>query len=239
MSVKIGTVVRSRPMAHADHFDAESFDADLSSGGSSCCGVASLSIVLSACKQEFVSEDSTFALFPIGLTVAKQPVELAVRKNGLTLQELGHLADNLPGVCNAWPVTHANALGGVDEMRQVLRAALDAHRETRTCESANIFELSKNAVYPLVNYHMGTLGQRPWAGHISPIAGYHAASDSFLVLDVWFHSDPVRLHGLHHPHHLTRLTVMMFARHDIHPVLLLLFSYGPQACNCLLQFPVC
>ena len=38
---------------------------------------------------------------------------------------------------------------------------------------------------------MSELGKTPWAGHVSPIAAYHEPSDSFLVLDVWFHSQPV------------------------------------------------
>ena len=37
----------------------------------------------------------------------------------------------------------------------------------------------------VLNYHMSTLGQVPFGGHLSPIAAYHSASDSLLVMDVW------------------------------------------------------
>ena len=45
--------------------------------------------------------------------------------------------------------------------------------------------------YPLLNYQMSELGQEPWGGHVSPIAAYHAGADAFLLLDVWFHTEPV------------------------------------------------
>ena len=45
--------------------------------------------------------------------------------------------------------------------------------------------------YALLNYHMGDLGQQPWGGHVSPVAAFHAESDSFLILDCWFHSCPL------------------------------------------------
>ena len=37
----------------------------------------------------------------------------------------------------------------------------------------------------LLNYHMGTAGQRPFGGHISPLGAYHRESRRLLVLDVW------------------------------------------------------
>ena len=43
----------------------------------------------------------------------------------------------------------------------------------------------------LLNYHMSTLGQRPFGGHVSPVAAYHAPTDSFLVMDTWPRTEPV------------------------------------------------
>ena len=47
----------------------------------------------------------------------------------------------------------------------------------------------------LVNYHMTTAGQRPFGGHFSPLAAYHAPSGRFLVLDVWPDTGPCWLNG--------------------------------------------
>jgi len=40
----------------------------------------------------------------------------------------------------------------------------------------------------VLNYHMSTLGQVPFGGHLSPVAAYHEATDSLLIMDVW-HTD--------------------------------------------------
>ena len=37
----------------------------------------------------------------------------------------------------------------------------------------------------VLNYHMSTLGQVPFGGHLSPVAAYHGATDCLLILDVW------------------------------------------------------
>jgi hypothetical protein len=41
-----------------------------------------------------------------------------------------------------------------------------------------------------VNYHMSTAGQPPPYGHFSPLSDYHGPSDSFLVMDVWYETEP-------------------------------------------------
>ena len=43
----------------------------------------------------------------------------------------------------------------------------------------------------LLNYHMSTLGQTPFGGHVSPVAAYHAPTDSFLIMDTWPQTEPV------------------------------------------------
>ena len=37
----------------------------------------------------------------------------------------------------------------------------------------------------ILNYHMTTLGQVPFGGHLSPIAAYHQTTDTVLIMDVW------------------------------------------------------
>ena len=37
----------------------------------------------------------------------------------------------------------------------------------------------------ILNYHMTTLGQVPFGGHLSPIAAYHQRTDTVLIMDVW------------------------------------------------------
>jgi hypothetical protein len=95
----------------------------------------------------------------------------------VTLQ-LAEIVDHVPGLTNARPPLHggsADELGDIDATRACLRAEL---------------ALSPGRLV-LLNYHMGTLGQSPWGGHVSPLAGYHAGSDSFLILDVWFYTAPL------------------------------------------------
>ena len=47
----------------------------------------------------------------------------------------------------------------------------------------------------LLNYHMSTAGQRPFGGHFSPLAAFHAPSGRFLVLDVWPQTAPCWVSG--------------------------------------------
>ena len=43
----------------------------------------------------------------------------------------------------------------------------------------------------ILNYHMTTLGQSPYGGHLSPLAAYHAPTDTVLLLDCWHATEPV------------------------------------------------
>ena len=108
-----------------------------------------------------------------------------VRKAGVTLPEMGRLLDGLglphviqhargtPGTRG--PATRAEAESALMlEATRALRKALHAAPMSAT----------------LVNYHMGVAGHRPFGGHFSPLAAYHAPSDRFLVLDCWPRTEP-------------------------------------------------
>ena len=84
-------------------------------------------MIRSATAGQFLTEDEIFSSLPGGLQLGGRPAELVVRSSGVTLAELGLLADAIPGLCNARSVTHADRLGGTDGMRQALRAALASH----------------------------------------------------------------------------------------------------------------
>ena len=153
--------------------------------GSSCCGVCSTSIVYSALQRRWINEDDTFALLPVELMLSGKSAEATVRERGVTLEQLASIVDSLPGIKTTQPCVHGDHLS-VDDTRAMLRRAL-ASVPPLTDDDAAVAD----ETYVLYNYQMSELGETPWAGHVSPIAAYHEPSDSFLVLDCWFHTMPV------------------------------------------------
>jgi len=70
----------------------------------------------------------------------------------------------------------------------------------RSSQAPSAKDLAKNQILSnlhiphvrvILNYDMSTAGQTPWAGHFSGIAAYHSGTDSFLVMDVWMHTQPL------------------------------------------------
>lgn len=100
---------------------------------------------------------------------------------GVTLDGLAGILRSLGVACTAERARgsahgasgpHTLAAEEMGAQREGLQRLRDALRRAPAC-----------AV--LLNYHMGTAGQRPFGGHFSPAAAYHEASGRFLVLDVW------------------------------------------------------
>jgi len=118
--------------------------------------------------------------------------EAKVRTSGMTLEQARALASALPGTEKAIALfaavegnsngdsnatSHPSILSGPHALREV---ALETLSKTAAKESL------------VANYHMTTLGQAPFGGHLSPLAAYHGDSDSLLVMDVWHTStEPV------------------------------------------------
>ena len=153
--------------------------------GSSCCGVCSAAMVASALACRRITEDDFFGRLPADLALGGRPAEIAVRSAGVTLEQLAELIRAAPGIAAAerpfeGGFVHGDAID-VAGARAALRAAL-----------LSVGDSGAGApTYPLLNYQMSELGQEPWGGHVSPIAAYHAGADAFLLLDVWFHTEPV------------------------------------------------
>jgi hypothetical protein len=125
------------------------------------CGVASSVTILNALRP--AGPRLTQARF-----FSEWTTELQVTFNGMTLQELAALLRQHG--------TDAVAVFAQDTTIEAFRSAAAAN-------------LSRPGDYVLVNYERGALGQHG-AGHISPLAAYHAASDRLLVLDVAAHRYP-------------------------------------------------
>lgn len=83
---------------------------------------------------------------------------------GMTIDELGTVLTMYN--CSV-DIKHASEIT-VDKFRQ------DAIRA-----------LSSDSSGVIIKYHMKTLGQGFFYGHVSPLAAYHVTEDRFLLLDVW------------------------------------------------------
>ena len=129
---------------------------------------------------------------PEGLSARK------VRKGGVTLQELGVLMREIGVPCECM---HAHADGAADGGQSGAAPSTILPASAAQGEAAMLAALARlregvraaPGCGVLVNYHMSTAGQRPFGGHVSPIAAYHAPSDRFLVLDTWPQTGPTWL----------------------------------------------
>lgn len=145
--------------------------------GSKFCGVASTAIVFSSLPGcDRVEEAQVFSLYEDGgKGKPGAPGPQTVEAAGVTLDELHKMASSIPQLQPAASF-YSEEMGGdgVDELRAVICRAL-----------------SRGGERVLLNYHMSTLGQTPFGGHVSPVAAYHRPSDSFLIMDTWPQTEPV------------------------------------------------
>lgn len=129
------------------------------------CGVASTVTVVNSLRhpQPPLTQASAFDVEPSPLRAS-----LAVSVKGLTLEQLaGLLRDN----------------GQTVTMSYASNTSLERFRQLATQT------LNDKADVLVINYDRAVLKQEG-AGHISPIAAYHEATDHFLVLDVAAHKYP-------------------------------------------------
>ena len=151
--------------------------------GNTVCGLASLAVVLTARTRSlkdnglFVDEDD---VYPLTLESQHDIVsEEKIRKSGMTLDQVRDLTEALPTTDRAiacFPGTSPST-----SKYQTMLHELEDLRELVLC----VLSKPTNREALVLNYHMSTLGQIPFGGHLSPIAAYHSASDSLLVMDVW------------------------------------------------------
>ena len=139
----------------------------------------------------FVDKDHIYPM--LGEDTCGIVLEEKIRKSGMAMDQIRTLAEALPTTESAISLfpkvfndeksnincetkqgvnlpPHHNILQGPQDLRELLASAM-----SKPSHSEGI----------VLNYHMSTLGQVPFGGHLSPVAGYHAASDSLLVMDVW------------------------------------------------------
>ena len=143
----------------------------------------------------FVDEDDVFPMAFKATTRSATTIvsNEKIRTLGMTLEQARALAEALPTTKRAITFSPATT---------VSRKMID---ESKTKEAVNSNELRRNLTGPsdlrdllveflsepplrtgiVLNYHMSTLGQVPFGGHLSPVAAYDASSDSILVMDVW------------------------------------------------------
>lgn len=125
------------------------------------CGVATTCVLLSS-RGCIFTEESLWEEMGIPTSVTDKT---SVQANGMTL-------DTFSRFVIACGLTGARKVFSKDSSPEAFR------------EMASTALSSGGLV--AVNYHMETLGQGSGlGGHLSPLAAYHAATDSFLVLDVW------------------------------------------------------
>lgn len=123
------------------------------------CGVASGTIVTNAALHPATPVTQASFFTPEAAAVRS---ELAVTFGGMSLAEFG-------GLVRAHGL-HVDVIHAADSNLVAFRRVADA-------------VLSESAVYLVVNYDRKALHQ-VGGGHISPVAAYDRASDSFLILDV-------------------------------------------------------
>ena len=113
-----------------------------------------------------------------------------VRNGGATLAELAAMLTSLGVACTPRygrpDLTQSGACTAAAEEAHAMHEGLDELRTALRGPPERVV---------LLNYHMSTAGQRPFNGHVSPLAAYHAPSGRFLVMDVWPQTRPAWLSG--------------------------------------------
>jgi len=166
----------------------------------------------------FVDEDD---VYPMVTIVAQEPSiavindennnavtvivsEENIRTSGMTLDQVRALAEALPTTEKAIAFSPAAIIVPVEEHNikntsnnrpsssTTRTTLLEGPHKLRRLVSNALSEHPSSKQGLVLNYHMSTLGQVPFGGHLSPIAAYHSRSDSILVMDVWHtHTEPV------------------------------------------------
>ncbi|CAE7242306.1 PCS3 [Symbiodinium natans] len=155
--------------------------------GLTMCGVRTLCLVLSAGKA--VEFDDTLNEHSKDTheqqLLAKRrgdvgPSLLDIETSGMSLPQFVEMVTDLdvPGLSGV-DIHHADdspELRSAEDLRRLLLAGID-----------------RPTTFPVVNYHMTTLGQGTGdlRGHFSPVAAYHEDQDAFLVMDTWTTTEPV------------------------------------------------
>jgi hypothetical protein len=153
------------------------------------CGIQSTVIALNLLRgndnnhhqQRPTEEQAMFSLEETKVVLNEEDV----KRKGITLQQCANLL--LSHGASATVCRHADET----DVNTFRREALEVFRSRPSPSSLDNKTKSKRQTRQqppscmLVNYHMYTLGQDYHCGHISPIAAYHAESDSLLLLDVW------------------------------------------------------
>lgn len=147
------------------------------------CGLASLAIVLSS-SGVLVDEDEVLGLASPGPSAVD---EEKVRRCGLTLREVEAVAVGTTSRVASARRAHCVEADAGDCARR-RREDLSSVDELRASISATLRTPEARVI---LNYHMTTLGQPPFGGHLSPIGAYHEASDTVLVCDTWQATEPV------------------------------------------------
>eukprot|EP00041_Stephanoeca_diplocostata_P018009 m.373684 g.373684 ORF g.373684 m.373684 type:complete len:293 (+) comp20888_c0_seq8:96-974(+) len=128
------------------------------------------------------------------------PTQTKVRSKGMTLEELDALANAISRSCPReerhsgikLPVSisrwHAQCTEVSKGMLGPNASLLSSPEHLR---GLLLESLCRPSMRILLNYHMSSLGQSPFGGHISPIAGYNIQTERVLIMDTWPHTEPV------------------------------------------------
>lgn len=142
--------------------------------GMTTCGLASLAIVLSSAGEVFVDEDDVLSLVEHAADV---PDRELVNRRGLTLAELEAIASAMPSRIRAAHRSHAG-IGAETRTPETFRRTL-------------VQALTSKDIRVVLNYNLGDLGAADLHGHFSPVAAYHDATDSLLICDTWWTTEPM------------------------------------------------
>jgi len=142
--------------------------------GMTTCGLASLAIVLNSAGEVDVDEDDILSLVEHGADVPNREL---VNRRGLTLAELEAIASGLRTRISTAHRSHAGTDAATKTPEDFRRALVCA--------------LRSNNARVILNYHLGDLGAAALYGHFSPVAAYHAATDSLLICDTWWTTEPM------------------------------------------------
>ena len=119
--------------------------------------------------------------------------EEKIRTHGMTLDQIRDLAESLPTTKQAIAFSPAIIDTG-KTMELGVKGAGSEHNSQRQNLTGplhlrelfvRLLSEPSSETGIVLNYHMSTLGQVPFGGHLSPVAACDPSSDLVLVMDVW------------------------------------------------------